>query len=204
MGWLAANGKWRMGWLVANGGWQMGWPIANSKWRMGWLSGTRSYRGLLVVELRAIGKPLRGLPGRGLLLQRAASFSTMQNVTGTMSVSTQVAPIIPPMTTVPRVWREIAPEPEAIQSGRQPRMKAKEVIRMGRSRMRRAGLRRVGQGFAVFILGLGEGDDEDGVLRRQADQHDQPDLRIDVVLESPRSSGPRTRRGWPWACPAAR
>src|SRR5262249_54755560 len=49
---------------------------------------------------------------RALRLKRAASFSTMQKVTGTMSVSTKVAPIMPPMTTVPRVWREIAPEPE--------------------------------------------------------------------------------------------
>ena len=39
--------------------------------------------------------------------------------------------------------------------------------------------------LALFVLHLGEFDDEDGVLGRQADEHDQADLGIDVVLEAP-------------------
>ena len=47
-----------------------------------------------------------------------------------------VAASIPPMTVVPRTWRETPPEPVANHSGTQPRMKAKAVIRMGRKRRR--------------------------------------------------------------------
>ncbi len=47
-----------------------------------------------------------------------------------------VAASMPPMTTVPRIRRETAPEPVAVQSGTQPRMKANEVIKIGRNRMR--------------------------------------------------------------------
>src|SRR5947207_9764972 len=47
-----------------------------------------------------------------------------------------VAANMPPMTTVPKMRRDIAPAPEAVQSGTQPRMKAKEVIKMGRRRIR--------------------------------------------------------------------
>ena len=47
-----------------------------------------------------------------------------------------VAASMPPMTTVPKMRRDTAPAPEAVQSGTQPRMKAKEVIKMGRRRIR--------------------------------------------------------------------
>jgi hypothetical protein len=42
--------------------------------------------------------------------------------------------VMPKTTPVPMVLREAAPEPEASISGTQPRMKAKEVIRIGRRR----------------------------------------------------------------------
>ena len=48
----------------------------------------------------------------------------------------KVEPSIPPMTTVPSVWRDIPPEPVANQSGRHPKTKANDVIRIGRNRMR--------------------------------------------------------------------
>ena len=48
----------------------------------------------------------------------------------------QVAASMPATTTVPRICREAAPAPWAIQSGTQPRMKANEVIRIGRRRSR--------------------------------------------------------------------
>ena len=40
---------------------------------------------------------------------------------------------IPPTTVEPRILRETAPDPVAIASGTQPRMKAKAVMRMGLS-----------------------------------------------------------------------
>ena len=49
-----------------------------------------------------------------------------------------MTPIIPKSTAVPRDWRISAPAPLATASGNTPRMKAKEVIRIGRRRMRAA------------------------------------------------------------------
>ena len=43
---------------------------------------------------------------------------------------------MPTITTVPRIRRPAAPDPEAIHNGTQPRMNAKDVIRMGRRRRR--------------------------------------------------------------------
>ena len=39
------------------------------------------------------------------------------------------------MTTVPSVLRAVAPDPDANHNGMQPRMKANDVIRIGRNRM---------------------------------------------------------------------
>ena len=47
---------------------------------------------------------------------------------------------MPPKTVVPTDWRPILPAPLAKTSGSTPRMKATEVIRMGRSRMRAASM----------------------------------------------------------------
>ena len=44
----------------------------------------------------------------------------------------------PPITTVPRMRRETEPAPSAVHSGRQPKMKAKAVMTMGRKRRRAA------------------------------------------------------------------
>ncbi len=41
---------------------------------------------------------------------------------------------MPPITAVPNTRREIAPAPDALQSGTQPRMNANAVIRIGRKR----------------------------------------------------------------------
>ena len=51
-------------------------------------------------------------------------------------MANKVAASMPPMTAVPMVWREMAPDPVAVQSGTQPRMKAKAVMRIGRKRTR--------------------------------------------------------------------
>ena len=49
-----------------------------------------------------------------------------------------VAEIMPPITAVPMATWPPAPAPWATASGSTPRMKAREVIRMGRRRMRAA------------------------------------------------------------------
>ena len=53
---------------------------------------------------------------------------------GTTIWSTITAPSMPPSTTVPIERRLCAPAPVAMTSGRMPRMNAKLVIRIGRSR----------------------------------------------------------------------
>src|SRR5580658_519117 len=42
---------------------------------------------------------------------------------------------------------------------------------------------RVREWFSLFELILGEFDDQDRVFRRQADQHDKADLRVDVAFD---------------------
>jgi len=48
----------------------------------------------------------------------------------------KLAASIPPITVVPMIWRATEPAPVAIHKGTLPRMKANDVIKMGRSRMR--------------------------------------------------------------------
>jgi hypothetical protein len=63
-----------------------------------------------------------------------AMRSTITKRTGMMNTAMIVAASMPTITTVPRMRRDTAPEPVAVHSGTQPRMKAKLVMRMGRRR----------------------------------------------------------------------
>ncbi len=82
--------------------------------------------------------------------------------------------------------RAAAPAPVATHSGTQPKMNANEVIRMGRKAQLGPFERGLDHRLALLELRLRELDDEDGVLGREADEHDEPDLRVDVVVEVPR------------------
>ena len=57
----------------------------------------------------------------------------------------------------------------------------------------------VDDGLAVLEELLGELDDEDRVLGREADEHDETDLDVDVVDQAAERRRARARRGWPWA-----
>ena len=57
---------------------------------------------------------------------------------------------MPAMTELPSTLRPMAPAPLAVHSGTQPRMKAKEVIRIGRNRKPRSFERGVDQ-FLVLL-----------------------------------------------------
>ena len=85
---------------------------------------------------------------------------------------------------MPSDWRISAPGPVAIISGTTPRMKAKAVIRIGRSRSRQASTAASTARGAALLRLAGELDDQDGVLGGEADQHDQADLDEDVVVEA--------------------
>ena len=88
---------------------------------------------------------------------------------------------IPPATAVPTECRASWPAPVANTSGSTPRMNASDVIRIGRSRSRDASIAASMTDIPASAQLLGELDDQDGVLRRKTDQHDQADLAVDVV-----------------------
>ena len=94
----------------------------------------------------------------------------------------RVAASMPLNTAVPSEWRAAEPAPLATISGTTPRMNANEVIRIGRKRRRApaSAASAIGR-FSFSALHAGEFHDENGVLRRQSQQHDQADLHVDVV-----------------------
>src|SRR5580704_17519010 len=71
-------------------------------------------------------------------VNRWERYSTTENVTGTMRIPMTDASDIPPITTVPRMRRETAPEPLAVHNGKQPNMKARAVMIIGLNRRRAA------------------------------------------------------------------
>ena len=62
------------------------------------------------------------------------SRSTATKSTGTSTTPRMVATSMPANTAIPMTLRPSAPAPEARTSGKTPRMNAKAVMRMGRSR----------------------------------------------------------------------
>ena len=83
---------------------------------------------------------------------------------------------------MPIACRISAPAPLENTSGSTPRMKANEVMRIGRSRMRQASSAASTGGPALHVELARELDDQDRVLAGQADQHEEADLREDVVV----------------------
>ena len=92
------------------------------------------------------------------------------------------AAIIPPMTVEPRMRRATAPEPLANHNGIIPKINAKEVIRIGRRRKRAPSRVASSSGLPFSYSSLGEFNNQDGVLCGQSDEHDQSDLRVDIVF----------------------
>jgi hypothetical protein len=80
-------------------------------------------------------------------------------------------------------WRESAPAPLAVASGTQPRMKAKDVIRIGSQTQLGGFERSLDQPHTLLVFHLRELDDENRVLGRETNEHDQADLGINMVLE---------------------
>ena len=89
---------------------------------------------------------------------------------------------MPENTATPIAWRISAPAPVEMTSGSTPMMKASDVIRIGRSRSRLASIAACDRRAPGEFQLARELDDQDRVLRRQADQHDQADLGEDVVV----------------------
>ena len=76
----------------------------------------------------------------------------------------------------------VRPAPVASTNGTTPRMKAKAVMRMGRSRSLGPCQGRVDERLALLILDLRKLHDKNGVLGGQSDEHHQADLSEHIVL----------------------
>ncbi len=114
-----------------------------------------------------------------------------------------VAARIPPMTPVPMEWRLLAEAPVAMASGTHAEHEGEGGHDDGPQpqpgRLRRG----VEQGHALLAVQLdGELDDQDGVLGRQPDQGQQPDLEVDVVVDAAQRDGDQGARGWRRAPPS--
>ena len=75
----------------------------------------------------------------------------------------------------------MAPGPVATTRGMSPATNANDVIKIGRKRTRAPFDCRLGDRESVGVLLRRELDDEHRILAEQADEHDQTDLRIDVI-----------------------
>ena len=93
-----------------------------------------------------------------------------------MNTAINVDANIPPITVVPIIWRATDPAPLAVHSGTQPSTNANEVIKIGPQANPCPAQRGVHQRLPAFVSVFGKLDDQNGVFRRQADQHDQTDL----------------------------
>ena len=80
---------------------------------------------------------------------------------------------MPPKTTVPRARWLADPAPKATSRGTTPRMKANEVITMGRNRLRVGFHRCLLDGQAAVVEVTGEFHDKYGVLACQGDHEDE-------------------------------
>ena len=110
---------------------------------------------------------------------------------------------MPPITPVPIARWLAEPAPVASTSGSTPRMNAIEVMMIGRKRRCAACQRRLDHALALRLQVLGELDDQDRVLGRQADDGDQADLEVHVVGIAAQQRAPAARRARPAAPPGS-
>src|SRR6267154_3473523 len=108
-----------------------------------------------------------------------------------------LAAIIPPITVVPITWRATEPAPDAVQSGTHPRMKAKEVIRIGRSRSFAPSNAASANGFPLSYSSFVKLHDQNRVFGRQTNQHHQADLGIYIALNLNHVCGLKLRDHYP-------
>ena len=124
--------------------------------------------------------------------------STRTNNIGMRNTAISVAVSMPVITTVPRMRRAAAPDPLA-DPERHAAEDEGERRHQDRPQPQLCTFERGGHNVeAMLDAQLGELDNQDRVLRREADQHDDADLRVDVVVEARRDSpanAPNTATG---------
>ena len=110
---------------------------------------------------------------------------------------------MPKNTPVPSECRLAAPAPLAMISGATPRMKAKEVMRIGRNRSRAASSGGIEHARAPVPELVGEFDDQDRVLGREPDHRDQRRPGSRCRSRSRGARCPGRRRGCRTGCPGS-
>ena len=111
---------------------------------------------------------------------------------------------MPLNTAVPSERRAPELAPLASTSGSTPRMKANDVIRIGRSRRCAASMAASRTLLPCSCAFLGELDDQNGVLGGQSDQRHDADLRVDVVRVRPQPDAGQRAEHAERHAPAAR
>ncbi len=81
-----------------------------------------------------------------------------------------------------------APAPVAKARGRTPKPKASEVMTIGRSLSFAPFQRRLDQPHPSPDVGLGELNDQDGVLGRKPESGQKADLEVDIVGQTPQAT----------------
>ena len=90
---------------------------------------------------------------------------------------------------MPIAFRLAEPAPVLTTRGMTPRMKANEVMRIGRSRKMHRFQRRFNQPFALELKVLGIFNDQNRVFGRQSDRRQQADFEINVVRQAAQVGG---------------
>src|SRR5881398_561140 len=111
-------------------------PSSDAYSRERWLAHSANYG--VALGACGIGCGAAALPLR-CLSQFSNRWITTKNA-GTNKTARQVEAIMPENTVMPIDLRALAPAPVASTSGTTPRMKANEVIRIGRKRARAASI----------------------------------------------------------------
>ena len=101
-----------------------------------------------------------------------------------MKIPNAAAAIMPPNTGVPTAWRVAAPAPSAMTSGKQSEDEG-EAGHHHRAEPQACPFERGRIDVLAEVAPLHrKRDDQNAVLGGERDQHDEPDLRIDVEAQS--------------------
>ena len=126
--------------------------------------------------LRAGAETLRAV-------RHSSKLCTTAKNGGTNSTARQVDASMPVNTVIPIDTRALAPAPLASTSGTTPRMKANDVITIGRKRARAASGRGIEDRLAGGAQFARELHNENRVLCRERHQQNEPDLNVEIVAE---------------------
>ena len=91
---------------------------------------------------------------------------------------------MPQNTAMPIERRAAAPAPVARTSGSTPRMKAKEVMTIGRNRSRAASTAASRIALPSLALLARIFDDQNAVLAAERDEQDDADLGVEIVVRA--------------------